>query len=132
MSALRDRIISGLGSSDQEKRDPVAAIGGEIVPDFEHRYEPFELTNCPVCYWIGRSGILDLGDVSCHFYFEVDRPELNVDQFNRSWNRVVRRHDMLRSVILPEDYSGFFPKHLIMKPRWRILPKEMRMKFKVV
>ena len=110
LSALRDRIISGLGSSDQEKRDPVAAIGGEIVPDFEHRYEPFELTNVQYAYWIGRSGILDLGDVSCHFYFEVDRPELNVDQFNRSWNRVVRRHDMLRSVILPEGLQRILPE----------------------
>ena len=31
--------------------------------DFEHRYEPFELTNVQYAYWIGRSGILDLGDV---------------------------------------------------------------------
>lgn len=80
------------------------------MPDFEHRYEPFELTNVQYAYWIGRSGILDLGDVSCHFYFEVDRPELNVDQFNRSWNRVVRRHDMLRSVILPEGLQRILPE----------------------
>ena len=30
LSALKGSIISGLGSSDQEKRDPVAAIGEKL------------------------------------------------------------------------------------------------------
>lgn len=82
-------------------KDPVEAIGGVITPDLENRYEPFDLTNVQYAYWIGRSGILDLGNVSCHFYFEVDRDELDISIFSDAWNKVVRRHDMLRSYILP-------------------------------
>jgi len=107
ISALVEYVARELSSHSGEAKpaimnDPVAAVGGEIVPDAESRYEPFALTNVQYAYWIGRSGILELGNVSCHFYFEVDRDELDIAVFNTAWNKVVRRHDMLRSYILPD------------------------------
>ena len=110
--ALVDRLTNEIGSRGDSGGgpdgdmaiilDPVEAIGGPITEDVENRYQPFNLTNVQYAYWIGRSGILDLGNVSCHFYFEVERDELDVKSFSRAWNKVVERHDMLRSVILPE------------------------------
>ncbi|MEG6511769.1 amino acid adenylation domain-containing protein [Desulforamulus ruminis] len=110
--ALVERLTVELGNSQEGDRssggdrpeplDPVEAIGGPITADGTNRYEPFNLTNVQYAYWIGRSGILDLGNVSCHFYFEVERDELDAQSFNRAWNKVVERHDMLRSIILPE------------------------------
>jgi amino acid adenylation domain-containing protein len=82
--------------------DPVSAVGGEIVPGKENKYEPFDLTNVQYAYWVGRRGVLELGNVSCHFYFEVDNDNLDIERFNRALQLLIQRHDMLRAVILPE------------------------------
>ncbi len=117
ISALAERIEKEIRARRNDEGengrndalDPVAAIGGIIKADIDNRYEPFDLTNVQYAYWIGRSGILDLGNVSCHFYFEVERPGLDTSMFNMAWNRVVERHDMLRSVILPEGRQRILP-----------------------
>lgn len=113
ITALIERlqqVIFTLQEDQIKINNPVDAIGGEIIPDLKNKYEPFELTNVQYAYWIGRSGILDLGEVSCHFYFEVDRPELDISAFNTAWNKVVNRHDMLRSIILPEGLQCILPE----------------------
>ena len=87
-----------------ETTDIVDVLGGPIVPDPEHRYLPFDLTDIQHAYWIGRSGILAWGNVPCHAYAEFDREDdgLNFDRLNRALQRVIERHDMLRAIVLAD------------------------------
>lgn len=73
-----------------------------VVPDPAHRYEPFPLTDSQQALWIGRGGLVELGNVGCHGYFEWESLDLDLDRFERAWNRVVDRHDALRTVIRPD------------------------------
>ncbi|MBP2703244.1 amino acid adenylation domain-containing protein [Microbispora sp. RL4-1S] len=63
---------------------------------------PFPLTDTQQAYWIGRSDAVEFGNVGCHGYWEWESEGLDVERFRRAWAAVVRRHDMLRAVILPD------------------------------
>lgn len=72
----------------------------QIEADMVNRYEPFPLTDVQYAYWIGRSGLYKLGDVSTHCYFELRGKGLETEKLNRAWNAVIKRHDMMRVEIL--------------------------------
>lgn len=73
-----------------------------LEPAPESRYEPFPLTDMQHAFWIGRSGILELGGVSNHGYYEIEGGDLDVDRLNIALQRLIDRHDMLRAVVLPD------------------------------
>ncbi|MGI0493627.1 amino acid adenylation domain-containing protein [Alkalinema pantanalense CENA528] len=72
-----------------------------IIPDPASRYEPFPLTDMQHAFWIGRSGILELGDVSNHGYYEIEGVGLDVQRLNCTLQQLTQRHDMLRAIVLP-------------------------------
>ena len=72
----------------------------QIEADMGNRYEPFPLTDVQYAYWVGRSGLYKLGDVSTHCYFELSSKGLEINKLNRAWNTVIKRHDMMRVEIL--------------------------------
>ncbi len=63
------------------------------------RHEPFPLTDIQHGYVLGRTGGLELGGVSSHFYFEFEGPVLDVPRLGEALDKVIARHDMLRPVI---------------------------------
>lgn len=73
-----------------------------IVPDAERRFEPFPLTESQQALWIGRGGLVELGNVGCHGYFEWESERLDVPRFEGAWRRLVERHDALRTRILAD------------------------------
>ncbi|MFJ5680537.1 amino acid adenylation domain-containing protein [Streptomyces sp. NPDC093097] len=81
-----------------------AGFGGlpAIVPDPAARFAPFPLTESQEAMWIGRGGLVDLGNVGCHGYFEWESHDLDLARFERAWHRLVERHDALRTVVLPD------------------------------
>jgi len=68
----------------------------------QDRYEPFPLTDIQQAYYVGRGGDFELGNVSCHTYYEVETDDLDLERFNLALRRLIERHDMLRAVILPD------------------------------
>ncbi|HWG98299.1 MAG TPA: condensation domain-containing protein, partial [Pilimelia sp.] len=66
-------------------------------PDAE-RFAPFPLTDQQHAYVVGRTGTVELGNVSTHAYYEYEG-DLDLDRFRLAWQRAVDRHDMLRAVI---------------------------------
>ncbi|MBN8897605.1 MAG: AMP-binding protein, partial [Rhodospirillales bacterium] len=72
------------------------------MPDLAHRNDPFPLTDMQRAYWVGRRGDLSLGSVSCYLYTEFDTDQVDLARAEAAWNRLVRRHDMLRAVIRPD------------------------------
>ncbi|MEJ3742519.1 SDR family NAD(P)-dependent oxidoreductase [Actinomycetes bacterium KLBMP 9797] len=67
--------------------------------------EPFPLTRVQHAYWIGRSGAFELGEVGCHFYYEHDCTGLDLDRYERAWNRLIERHEMLRAVVTEDGQN---------------------------
>ncbi|WP_437572918.1 amino acid adenylation domain-containing protein [Sorangium sp. So ce542] len=78
--------------------DGHAAAISSAAPDRGDPRAPFPLTEVQRAYLLGREESLDLGGVGCHAYLELERDELDLDRFERAWNRVIERHDMLRAV----------------------------------
>ncbi|MGB7443481.1 MAG: amino acid adenylation domain-containing protein [Coleofasciculaceae cyanobacterium] len=74
----------------------------EVLPAPESRYEPFPLTDMQHAFWVGRSGILELGNVSNHGYYEIEGNDLNPARLNQALQKLIERHDMLRAVVLPD------------------------------
>ncbi|MBO3457408.1 non-ribosomal peptide synthetase [Aetokthonos hydrillicola Thurmond2011] len=72
-----------------------------IKPDPQNRYEPFPLTDIQQAYWVGRSGIFELGNVAINGYIEFETSNLDVLRLSAAWQKLIERHDMLRAIILP-------------------------------
>lgn len=82
-----------------------AGLLPRIVPDPDCKNEPFPLTDVQQAYWIGRSGIFELGNVSTHCYFEMEGEGLYIEQVEAAWNRLIDHHGMMRAVVLPDGQS---------------------------
>lgn len=61
--------------------------------------EPFPLTEIQYAYWVGRGPNFVLGNVAPHAYFELEGRRLDHATLTAAWNRLVRRHGMLRAVV---------------------------------
>ena len=67
------------------------------------RYQPFPLTDIQQAYVIGRSRAIELGNIGCHGYIEIDRPDFDWPRARRAFQRLIDHHDMLRTVMAPDD-----------------------------
>jgi amino acid adenylation domain-containing protein/thioester reductase-like protein len=63
--------------------------------------EPFQLSGIQTAYFVGRDKKYELGGVSCHYYTEIES-KLDVQKLNNSLQKVIRRHPMLRAILLPD------------------------------
>ncbi|NEQ81120.1 MAG: non-ribosomal peptide synthetase, partial [Moorea sp. SIO2I5] len=73
-----------------------------VVPAPDSRYEPFPLTDMQYAFWVGRSGVFELGSVANHGYYEIEGHDLDPERLNWALQKVIERHDMLRAVVLPD------------------------------
>lgn len=122
-------------------RDKQAAAPPKTAPTLpamatnrEERNEPFPLSPIQRAYWTGRSGLFDLGAIGTNVYTEAElswatpsrmnanRTNLLLVALNRSLERVVQRHDMLRMVILPNGQQQILPQ----APPYRIQVVDLR------
>ena len=70
-----------------------------IVPAPDGRHQPFPLTDVQQAYWIGRGGDFELGNVATHLYLEFDHTGLDLERLELAWQRLIKRHDMMRAII---------------------------------
>lgn len=103
--------IDGLVAEARRKDDLPPMVHGE------DQYEPFPLTEVQQSYLIGRSGAVELGDVSSHCYFEMATPPLDPARLEESFNAVIVRHPMLRAVVCDDALSQRFLPEV---PRYEI------------
>ena len=73
-----------------------------IDPEPNKRYEPFPLTDMQHAFWVGRSGVFELGNVANHGYYEIEGENLDLERLNRGLQKLIDRHDMLRAIVLPD------------------------------
>ena len=70
----------------------------EITPDTENLHKPFPLTEVQTAYLIGRDESFEMGGTSTHAYMEYET-NLDIERLNKSLQRVIDRHGMLRTII---------------------------------
>ncbi|MCT4687859.1 amino acid adenylation domain-containing protein [Vallitalea sp.] len=68
----------------------------KIIPDIESRYEPFPCTDIQSAYLLGRRDSFEYGGVACHIYLELEYDQLDPKKTEKIWNKLIKRHDMLR------------------------------------
>lgn len=78
---------------------PAVAAATAMQGDLSARHMPFPLTDVQHAYWAGRAAGFDLGNTATHIYTEQALGEFDGDEVSRVWNRLIRRHDMLRAVV---------------------------------
>ena len=71
-----------------------------LKADPENMYQPFPLTDIQMAYLIGREAKYELSGVSTQNYMELET-KLDIKRFNLALQKVIKRHPMLRAVILP-------------------------------
>ncbi|MGA7926493.1 MAG: amino acid adenylation domain-containing protein [Candidatus Sulfotelmatobacter sp.] len=72
-----------------------------LTPKPEERYELFPLNDIQQAYWVGRSGAVELGDVTTHAYMEIDGSGVDPRRMEAALQKLILRQDMLRAIILP-------------------------------
>lgn len=115
--AYKNLTIQGLSrlvvSQANEVRDENSEAQSLLLQhDAAGRYEPFPLTPIQHAYWMGRTNLIDYGGVACHVLFEWDlhHDRINPERFERAWNDLIRRHDMLRMVITEDGRQRILPE----------------------
>ncbi|WP_207004251.1 type I polyketide synthase [Trinickia mobilis] len=130
--AYRDLTVDGLARLIAELAPrAVAREAAMLAHDAANRHEPFPLTPIQHAYWLGRTGMIEYGGVACHVLFEWDKQhgELNLERFERAWNALVRRHDMLRMVVGADGRQRILehvPEYRVARHDLRALPPEAR------
>ncbi|ELR66773.1 Siderophore biosynthesis non-ribosomal peptide synthetase [Photobacterium marinum] len=77
----------------------------EVVHNSRERYLPFEITPIQQAYLVGRSDALNLGGVAAHSYVELEHPSASLESTEIALNKVIQRHDMLRTVITKDGFQ---------------------------
>jgi amino acid adenylation domain-containing protein len=72
-----------------------------LTPRIEERFKPFSLNDIQQAYWVGRTGGVELGNVTTHAYMEFDGSAVDIDRQSAALQKLIARQDMLRAIILP-------------------------------
>ena len=96
-------LAKAIEQSEQKEEDTL-----QIKPNLEEAYHSFPLTDVQYAYWLGRSGLYELGNVATHCYFELDADGLDTECAETAWNLLIQRHEELRLLI----DSLLFSKHI--------------------
>ena len=87
--------------SHRARPESTAALP-KAQPDPQNRFEPFQLSDIQQAYLIGRQEGVELGNIACHNYFEVDLADWDQQRFEAALNQLIVRHEMMRCIVLPE------------------------------
>jgi amino acid adenylation domain-containing protein/thioester reductase-like protein len=120
-SLLKSKSISELAEETSDTMEAAVTtktdlVSQSLVTNAESKHEAFLLNDMQHAYWLGRSGIIELGDVSGGIYLEFESNPLHVDKLNKAWQRLIERHEMLRTVIHPngqQQILNYIPSYQI-------------------
>lgn len=73
-----------------------------ISPTPRQRYQPFPLTEIQQAYWVGRRETFELGNMASQAYWEFESYGFELERLNLTWQKLIERHDMLRTVVLSD------------------------------
>ena len=91
-------------------------------PDPENMGEEFPLTDIQMAYLLGRNQNFELGGISNHGYVEL-LTELDMDRYQAALNKLIKRHPMLRAVVLQNGMQ----KILLDVPEYEVVVEDLRL-----
>ncbi|MFJ3221945.1 amino acid adenylation domain-containing protein [Streptomyces sp. NPDC086783] len=102
--------VSGFAATLAPLEGGAAEAPRTVPADPAHRYEPFPLTDVQRAYWLGRDPDFTLGGVASYWYWEFESDRVDLERLERAWNRLVRRHEMMRAVLDGEGGQRILPE----------------------
>ncbi|MGK7945196.1 MAG: amino acid adenylation domain-containing protein [Microcystaceae cyanobacterium] len=90
----------GTSNGDDKKRQSGYSPFPLINPDFEQRHQPFPFHDIQQAYWMGRTPNFEFS-IPSHSYVEFEGKNIDPKRLSKAWQEVVKRHEMLRAVMLP-------------------------------
>lgn len=72
-------------------------------------YDPFPLTEMQEAQWLGRIETFDTSRVAAHLYFEVENYDLCPITVSKAWQKLIERHEMLRTIIMSDGTQKVLP-----------------------
>ena len=81
----------------------------------KNKFKPFPLTDMQMSYYFGRNTDYEMGGVATHSYTEIET-NIDIAAFNNALNKTIKRHDMLRCVILPsgeQKILEYVPEYMV-------------------
>lgn len=106
IAQYKSSLLKLLRDDSQEKQNGKAT---QVIPQISERFKPFPLTPIQQVYWLGRNPSFELGGVGIHVYEELDCRNLDLTRLNQSWQSILKRHEMLRVVVLPNGQQQILP-----------------------
>ncbi len=94
----------------------------QIQPDKQNWHEPFPLSEIQEAYLIGRSEGIELGNISCYGYDDLDVLDWDRARFESALDKMIARHGMLRCVITAEGRQNVLPT----APHYQIQINDLR------
>src|ERR1700730_8603241 len=98
----RARLALKLMKADRQVGAEKTVALPKAQPEPQNRFELFPLSDIQQAYLIGREEGVELGNIACHNYFEVDLADWDLERFEAALNKLISRHEMLRCIVLPE------------------------------
>ena len=118
----RARLAMKLAAANRQSGPEKAVALPKAQPEPENRFGPFPLSDIQEAYLIGREEGVELGNIACHNYFEVDVEDWDHERFEAALNKLIARHDMLRCVVLPEGRQQILKE----VPKYRVVCADLR------
>lgn len=106
---LTEERRAALATQKEAVLEHLRACAAPIAPHPESRHEPFPLTDVQSAYLLGRRKGFLYGGVGCHAYGELALKQVDPQRLTAVWQYLIRRHDMLRAVILPDGSQQVLP-----------------------
>ncbi|HUK24927.1 MAG TPA: amino acid adenylation domain-containing protein [Terriglobales bacterium] len=98
----RAALAMRLSAARKPKAAQSAVALPQVQPDPARRYEPFPLSDIQQAYLIGSSESVELGNISCLSYFEIEFTDWDQERFELALSKLIERHEMLRCIVLPD------------------------------
>lgn len=96
------KLLAGMTARGGTNDSGLAESYPVLQSDQSARFEPFPLTEIQKAYWIGRKGVYALGEISTHYYFEIENTGFDPKRFEQAFQTFLASHDMMRAVILAD------------------------------
>ncbi|CAH9052405.1 D-alanine--D-alanyl carrier protein ligase [Pseudoalteromonas sp. CIP111854] len=103
VALLESPTVAGMAQYTLRHRNVEQEQTAQLMTDKSRAGEPFPLTDIQHAYRFGSEDNMEMGEVLSSNYREIDWRDMNVEAFSTALNSLIKRHDMLRVVIVGTD-----------------------------
>ena len=110
LSAEKRTMLAGLIADKKEATFELEEEHPVVQSNQKERFEPFALTGLQQAFLLGRTDAFSLGGLPSCAYLELECDDLDVSRLGVAWQRLIDRHEMLRSVVLDNGTQRILEK----------------------